>query len=119
MLSVDDPAARMAAVLHDILEDTPLTERDLRAARVPEDVIAAVVALTHRPQDSYQAYIEQLAPHELARRVKLADLADNLANNRALPPTPEVRARIDRYERAQRQLQARDAAPPEGGAALR
>jgi (p)ppGpp synthase/HD superfamily hydrolase len=106
IVAVDDPRARMAAALHDVLEDTPTTEQDLRAAGMPEDVVAAVVALTHRPGDSYEAYVERLAPNELARQVKLADLADNLANNRALPQTPEVRARIERYERARRVLGA-------------
>jgi guanosine-3',5'-bis(diphosphate) 3'-pyrophosphohydrolase len=106
MVAVGGARARMAAALHDILEDTPATEDDLRAAGMPEDVIAAVVALTHRPEDSYEAYVERLAGNALAREVKLADLADNLANNRALPPTPEVVARIERYERAARRLEA-------------
>jgi (p)ppGpp synthase/HD superfamily hydrolase len=107
MVAVEGARARMAAVLHDVLEDTPTTEADLRAAGLPEDVIAAVVALTHRPEDTYEAYVEQLAGDALARQVKLADLADNLANNRALPATPDVMARIDRYERAVRRLEAR------------
>ena len=67
----------MAATLHDILEDTPATEDDLRAAGMPEDVIAAVVALTHRPEDSYEAYVEQLAGNALAREVKLANRTES------------------------------------------
>src|SRR4051794_17081770 len=104
MVGVAGARARIAAVLHDILEDTPTSEDDLRAAGMPDDVVAAVVALTHRPEDSYEAYVEQVAGNALAREVKLADLADNLANNHALPPTPEVSARIERYERAVRRL---------------
>jgi hypothetical protein len=36
--------------------------------------------------------------------VKLSDLADNLANNRALPATQDNLARIARYEQALRVL---------------
>jgi len=43
--------------------------------------------------------------HPLARRVKLADLADNLRNNRRLESTSGVRARISRYEAAQHFLE--------------
>ena len=39
-------------------------------------------------------------------QVELADLADNLRNNRRLESTSAVRARITRYEAAQRVLEA-------------
>jgi hypothetical protein len=45
-----------------------------------------------------------VARDPLARVVQLADLADNLANNRRLDGNPEVVARTDRYERALRRL---------------
>jgi (p)ppGpp synthase/HD superfamily hydrolase len=89
--------AQTAAMLHDVLEDTAVNVDQLRQARIPEDVIAAVVALTHRAEHTYDQYIEQVAHDRLARNVKLADLADNLANNYRLNPSPDVTARIDRY----------------------
>jgi (p)ppGpp synthase/HD superfamily hydrolase len=100
MLAVGGFRTQMAAVLHDVLEDTAVTVGDLREAGIPEDVVDAVLALTHRPEDSYERYIEQVARDGMARAVKLADLADNLANTHALPPTPQVAARVERYERA-------------------
>jgi hypothetical protein len=71
-----------------------------------------VVALTHRPEQTYDQYIEQVACDRLARDVKLADLADNLANNHRLTPSPDVTARIDRYQRAIQRLQAVPARSP-------
>ena len=94
----------MAAVLHDVIEDTEVGPGRLREADLPEDVVAAVVALTHRPDESYEQFIEKVACDGLAREVKLADLADNLANNRHLAGTPDVVARIDRHEQAVRRL---------------
>jgi GTP diphosphokinase / guanosine-3',5'-bis(diphosphate) 3'-diphosphatase len=108
MLAVDSAPARMAAVLHDVLEDTTMTADELLNAGVSRTVVDAVVALTHCPKDNYDEYIERVADHELAREVKLADLADNLANNESLPRTPDVVARINRYKRAMRRLTSAD-----------
>jgi hypothetical protein len=62
------------------------------------------MALTHHPDQSYDEYIEQVASNVIARKVKLADLADNVANNRRLDRTQDVVDRINRYERAARRL---------------
>jgi len=104
MLRVETPAERIVAVLHDLIEDTPYTLTELRRRGYPPTIVAALDLLTHHDSDPYAAYIARLAPDPLARRVKLADLADNLANNRRLPPDP--RARIARYEQAIAALQA-------------
>jgi len=48
MFAVQGFKAQTAAVLHDVLEDTEVNVDQLRQARIPDDVIAAVVALTHR-----------------------------------------------------------------------
>lgn len=104
MLAVDGEPARMTAVLHDVLEDTTLTVDDLLGSGVPRTVVDAVVVLTRRPDEPYDEYIERVADHQLAREVKLADLADNLANNERLARTPAVLARIDRYKGAMRRL---------------
>lgn len=100
MLSVQGFRAQMTAVLHDVLEDTEVGLDDLVEAGFPSDVIAAVLALTHRPEQTYEQYIEGVAEDRLARIVKQADLSDNLSNNRRLPRSPDVVARIARYERA-------------------
>jgi Transposase, Mutator family len=104
MLAVDGFRVQAAAVLHDVLEDTGVTVGELGAAGLPIDVVNAVVTLTQRPGQSYPRYIEQVARDAIAREVKLADLADNLANNKRLPNAPDVVARIERYEHAIRRL---------------
>jgi len=68
----------MVAVLHDVVEDTGISLADLRADGFPPSVVEAVAALTRRPQESYEDFIQRLAPNPLARRVKLADLEDKL-----------------------------------------
>ena len=100
MRAVEGPVAKAAAALHDVLEDSEVTVEDLRSARLPDEVVDAVIALTHAPGLSYEQYIERLAGNAIAFEVKLADLNDNLINNRRLAPSVDVRERIDRYERA-------------------
>lgn len=104
MLAVNGFRAQMVAVLHDVLEDTEVTVAQLRQFELPDEVVTAVLTLTHRAEHTYEEYVEQVARDPLARDVKLADLADNLANNQRLDRSPSVAARIDRYQRALRRL---------------
>ncbi|MEU7000943.1 HD domain-containing protein [Nonomuraea sp. NPDC046570] len=69
--------ARMAAVLHDVLEDTDLTVAELRAAGCPERVIAAVQALTKHSGEPLAASMARAAGNPIAMVVKRADIADN------------------------------------------
>jgi len=77
MARVDGELARMAAVLHDVLEDTPVTAADLRAAGCPEQVVEAVEALTKRAGEPLEESMRRVAVVPLALVVKRADLDDN------------------------------------------
>ncbi len=101
MLRVTSPVARIVAVLHDVVEDTDVTFRDLEERGFGKSILNALDRLTRRPGEDYDDYIHRLAADPIAREVKLSDIQDNLGNNRALPPTPDNLARIARYERAQ------------------
>jgi len=100
MLSVDTPEARMAAVLHDVVEDTAVTLEQLRAEGFPETVLEAVETLTKRDGEDYEAFIRRVAPNPIARQVKLADLMDNSDLSRIAKPTDRDRQRIEKYQRA-------------------
>jgi (p)ppGpp synthase/HD superfamily hydrolase len=104
MLSVVKPGDQIVAVLHDVVEDTDLELRDLVEAGYRTEIVAAVDSLTHRDHESYDEYIGRVATNEVACRVKLADLRDNLANNRRLPTSPDNAERIARYGRALKRL---------------
>jgi (p)ppGpp synthase/HD superfamily hydrolase len=77
----DDPVAQAVAWLHDVLEDTPTTEADLRRHGVTEEVIAAVALLTKREGLAYESYLAAVKANPLARRVKIADMLSNLADS--------------------------------------
>lgn len=84
MQAVEGEAAKMAAVLHDVIEDTAVTADDLRQAGIDEATIAAVLCVTHNKDESYADYVVRCKGNEVARQVKLADLADNARLERAL-----------------------------------
>jgi (p)ppGpp synthase/HD superfamily hydrolase len=104
MLGVTSRVAQIAAVLHDVVEDTNVTLSTLEAAGFGRPILNALDCLSHRPGEAYEDYIHRVAADPIARQVKLSDLRDNLANNRVLPPTQDNLARIARYEGAQRTL---------------
>ncbi len=109
MLAVEGVHAQTAAVLHDVIEDTAITLEQLEREGFPAVVLQTVDLLTHRAGETYDAYIERVAADPIATKVKLADIEDNLRNNRRLAATPAVVARIAQYERALTLLQDRPA----------
>jgi hypothetical protein len=80
MARVETDAGRVVAILHDAVEQGSdrVSLARLRAEGFPEAIVAAIDCLTRRDGEAYDEFIERLAPNGLARRVKLADLADNL-----------------------------------------
>jgi (p)ppGpp synthase/HD superfamily hydrolase len=90
----------MAAVLHDVVEDSAVALADLERAGYPPRVIEAVDCLTRRAGETYEAFIERLKPNPLARRVKLADLEDNMDIRRLSQLGEKDFERLQRYHRA-------------------
>jgi guanosine-3',5'-bis(diphosphate) 3'-pyrophosphohydrolase len=98
MLAVRTPHERMAAVLHDIVEDTLVSFDDLIAEGFPPEVVAAVRALTKTEGEKRVAAAHRAAADPVARVVKLADVADNMDLSRIAEPTGKDYARLEEYE---------------------
>jgi len=100
MMGVTDPLAQQVAVMHDLVEDTPITLDELRQRGFVEEVVEAVALITHSPPDSYADYVVRLKPNTLARVAKLSDLRDNASLTR-VPFRPASEAadlrRVQRY----------------------
>ncbi len=111
MLRLVDPTARVVAVLHDVVEDTRGTLDDLRRGGFSAEVVEAVGLVTRREGESYEAFIERLAPNPLARAVKLADLEDNMDTSRLPAITEKTRERLERYRKAVARLREFEDAP--------
>jgi (p)ppGpp synthase/HD superfamily hydrolase len=93
-MRLPDWKSRIVGVLHDVIEDTRVTAENLHAFSLPEDCIAAVVALSRKKGELYADFIDRIiAAGPLAMRVKLADLAENTRPDRRHPTQEELSKR--------------------------
>ena len=67
---------RIVAILHDVIEDCPQWEVNIKA-RFDTTVLAALHALNHPSSESYGQYISRVCDNYIARCVKIADIRDN------------------------------------------
>lgn len=98
MLAVEGLEERMAAVLHDTVEDTDMTLDDLRRAGFSEDVVLAVDALTKRDGETRIEAAHRAVVNPIARAVKLADVADNMDLSRIANAGGKDLARLEEYK---------------------
>lgn len=115
MAKMTSDAERIAAVLHDVVEDsrdsgTPVTFEMLSEMGLPPGSIKAVRLLTRTDDGSdpaaYEAYIEAILADPIARKVKLADLEDNLDVSRLATVTERDAKRLDKYRRIRAKILA-------------
>ena len=97
MLNVSLPADRIAAVLHDVVEDTTVTLEDLRREGFSVEILEAVDALTKRKGETRMQSGRRAQSVPVARRVKLADVKDNMDLSRITHPTAADFTRIEEY----------------------
>ena len=95
MLAMKIGPQRMAAVLHDVVEDTPVTLDALRSEGFPSEVLDAVFALTKTKGEARLDAAKRAAANPIARAVKLADVTDNIDLSRIPQPTDKDRARLE------------------------
>ena len=98
MLRVDGEHEQMAAVLHDVVEDTSITIDDLAREGFPIEVLRAIAALTKLPGETRLEAAARAAADPVARKVKLADNAENMDLSRIPNPTDKDYARCREYE---------------------
>ena len=99
--------AKMAGVLHDVVEDSDTTFEDLEKMGCPKIVISALRLVTHPPghkgtEEEYIKAIQAIANsgNQLAIDVKWADLTHNSDVSRT--PNPEDRdlQRLNKYHKS-------------------
>lgn len=75
---MEDELTTIAALLHDVAEDTDITLDDLRREGFPEEVLTALTLLTHQEGVPYMEYVAAIKTNPIAKAVKLADLRHNM-----------------------------------------
>ena len=95
-----DELTTVAALLHDVVEDTPYTFDDLRKMKFPEEVLSALALLTHNDGAPYLDYVARLKANPIARAVKLADLQHNSDLSRLDCVDDKALKRVEKYKQA-------------------
>lgn len=91
--------ALYAAVLHDVLEDTPFTAVDLLKYFTPKTVVL-VKLLTRVKPETHRQYVDQIVGSGSveAMLIKLADTYDNADPKRTMPDPVEKEGLMKRYK---------------------
>jgi (p)ppGpp synthase/HD superfamily hydrolase len=112
MHSLDTTLERIVGVLHDVVEDGPgWSFQRLEAEGFASDVIDALRLVTKRPEDegkdeeTYLRFVRRTLSNPVARRVKMADIRDNLDITRLPELSARDMERLNKYLSAYRLLQ--------------
>lgn len=100
MLKFEMEQERIAAVLHDVVEDSDITLDNLSDIGFSKLIIEAVDHLTKMDGEDYNDFINRLSGNELARKIKIEGLKDNLNVTRIESLSSKDLARVERYHKA-------------------
>lgn len=96
----------MCGILHDLVEDTDWSFEKLKEEGFPEAVINALELVTRKNNESYSDFIERITGNDLAIRVKLNDLEDNMDVRRLNKVTEKDAERLSKYIKAYNYLKS-------------
>ena len=105
MMRCETDEEKIVAILHDVVEDTDWTFEALREEGFKETIIEALKTVTkHSEDEDYDEFIQRSLKNEIGRKVKIADLRENLDVTRIGELTEKDIERINKYKRALKTL---------------
>jgi (p)ppGpp synthase/HD superfamily hydrolase len=106
-LKTDDEELQCIALLHDVIEDTDTSWKDLEAISCTSRVIAGVRVLTKMPGQTYDEYKNEVFANLDAMRVKSCDLRHNTDIRRLKGITQKDIDRNAKYNQFYLEIQSR------------
>ena len=97
---MDTEDTTVAALLHDVVEDTDYTFEDLVSMGFSEEVITALRLLTHDDATPYMEYVAAVKSNPIAKAVKIADLKHNSDTTRLEVIDERAAKRVEKYASA-------------------
>ncbi|MDH4477055.1 MAG: hypothetical protein QE274_11300 [Verrucomicrobiaceae bacterium] len=97
MMRCTSTEAQIVGLLHDVVEDTPVTFEELEGEGFSKTVMEALRLLTHDSKVPYEGYIREIKTNAIATEAKLADLQDNMDLRRLQEVDEKAVARFKRY----------------------
>ena len=102
----DSSQERLVALLHDTIEDGDITAEYLLKQGFPHEIVDAVVSVTRNKGEDYFNFIQRCKENQIGRRVKMADLKDNMDITRLNELTKKDIERLKKYHKAYKALEA-------------
>lgn len=106
MLKFKNKQEQVVAVLHDAIEDSDMTLEYLASYGFSELTLDALDCLSKRKNESYEEFIERILTNELARKIKIEDIKDNLDLTRIESINNEDLIRVLKYHNSLQTLLA-------------
>jgi len=104
MLEMETEEEMIVALLHDVVEDSKISLKEIAKYNFDKKIISAIKVLTFSIDQNYEDYIKKISKNKLARKIKIADLIDNM-NLKRLPNLDQQDfARINKYHNALKHL---------------
>lgn len=99
MLRGQNETEQIVGILHDVIEDTPITIEMLQKEGFSKEVLSALSCITKEKGEDYGHFINRVLTNPLATQVKLYDIEDNLNRDRIPFPTERDEARFAKYQK--------------------
>ena len=106
MLQMDSEEEMIVAILHDVVEDSEKWSFDkLQAEGFSKKIINSLRSITKENEnEDYDKFIDRSIRDKIGRKVKIADISDNLDISRLKEVTDKDILRINKYKKALEKL---------------
>ena len=106
MLQMDSEEEMIVAILHDVVEDSEKCSFDKLYKEVfSKRIINSLRSVTKENEDEdYEKFIDRSIKDKIGRKVKIADISDNLDISRLKEVTDKDILRINKYKKALEKL---------------
>lgn len=101
----DDEVCKIVALLHDTVEDGDITAEYLLMQGFPTHIVDAVLFVSRNKEEDYFDFIQRCKSNPIGRRVKIADLKDNMDVTRLNELTDKDVERLKKYHKAYKILE--------------
>ncbi len=99
MLRGQNETEQIVGILHDVIEDTPITIEMLQKEGFSDEILSALACITKEKGEEYGHFIDRVLTNPLATQIKLYDIEDNLNRDRIPFPTKRDEARFAKYQK--------------------
>ena len=106
MLQMDSEEEMIVAILHDVVEDSEKWSFDkLHKEGFSKKIINSLRSVTKENEnEDYEKFIDRSVKDKIGRKVKIADISDNLNISRLKEVTDKDILRINKYKKALEKL---------------